>query len=186
MMDVTITMMDATATRAAFEASDWIRKVWPKALRERTLREFETQRLINRGSPGYGEPALFISEVEAILAGTPLRVPVLTAFLTSDVEIGAARRAAARGERDPFIDELLAMDALADRDFSRAADFFLKAERGDHASELRPLRVLSLGLASRLPEARKAISETKPPTSPADQATWGGLARRFAPPPSSH
>ena len=182
---VYLQMMDATATRAAFEASDWIRKVWPKALRERTLGEFETQRLINRGSPGYGEPALFISEVEAILTGTPLRVPVLTAFLTSDVEIGAARRAAARGERDPFIDELLAMDALADRDFSRAADFFLKAERGDHASELRPLRVLSLGLASRLPEARKAISETKPPTSPADQATWAWLARRFATPPSS-
>jgi spermidine synthase len=177
-------MMDTSATRAAFEASDWVRKVWPKALRERTLGEFETQRLINRGSPGYGEPALFISEVEALLTGTALRVPVLTAFLTSDVELGAARRAAARGETDPFIDELLAIDALGDRDFSRAAESFMKAERGDHAADLRPLRVLSLGLASRLPEARKAISEAEPPTSPADQATWAWLARRFGAPPA--
>lgn len=178
-------MMDATATRAAFEGSDWIRRVWPGALRERTLGEFETQRLINRGSPGYGAPALFISEVEAILTGTPLRVPVLAAFLTSDVEIGAARRAGARGETDAFIDELLAIDALGDRDFSRAADLLLRAERGDHAAELRPLRVLSLGLASRVPEVRKAISEAKPSTSPADQATWAWLARRFAAMPAS-
>ena len=178
-------MMDTTATRAAFEGSDWIRKVWPGALRERTLTHFETQRLINRGSPGYGAPGLFISEVEAILTGTPLRVPVLTAFLTSEVEVGAARRAAARGVVDPFIDELLAIDALGERDYRRAADFFLRAERGDHVAELRPLRVLSLGLASRLPEARKAIGETKPSTSPAEQATWAWLARRFAAMPAS-
>jgi predicted membrane-bound spermidine synthase len=178
-------MMDVEETRAAFASSAWIRAVWPAALRERTLGEFETQRLINQGSRGYGEPALYIAEAEAILTRTSLRVPVLSAFFTSDAETGAARRAAARGRDDRFIAELLAFDALGDRDYSRAADFFLKAEGGGPAGELRALRVLSLGLASRLPEARKAISETKPPTTPADQATWAWLARRFGAPPSS-
>lgn len=173
-------MMDVAETRAAFAASAWIRAVWPAALRERTLGEFETQRLINWGSPGYGEPALFISEVEAILTRTPLRVPVLAAFFTSDAETGAARRAAARGQEDRFVAELLAFDALGDRDYGRAADFFLKAEGEGHAAELRPLRVLSLGLASRVAEARAAIRETKPAPSPVDQRTWAWLARRFA------
>jgi hypothetical protein len=177
-------IMDVAATRAGFDGSEWIKRTWPPALRERTLGEFETQRLINRASPGYGEPALFISEIEAILTGTRLRVPVLTAFLTSDPEILAARHAAARNENDPFIDELLALDALGDRDYNRAADFFLKAERGDHAAELRPLRVLSLGLASRLSEARQVIKETKPAPSGVDQATWTWLASRFGPPPT--
>ena len=146
-------LMDVSRTRSLFESSAWIRKIWPAALRERTLEDFGAQGLINRGSAGYGEAALSLTEVEAILTGTALRVPVLTAFLTSDSEIGAARRAAARGVSDPFIDELLGIDALADRDYGRAAEALQRAERGSHAAELRPLRVLSQDLAARLSQA---------------------------------
>ncbi len=172
-------MMDVARTARAFESSEWIRRVWPAALRERTLGEFSTQGLINRSHTGYGASPISLPEVEAILVGTPLRVPVLSAFLTSDSEIAAASRAKGRGENDPFVDELLGFGALGDRDYSRAADFFWKAERGDHAAELGPLRVLALGLASRLPEARKAIADMSVSAAPAEQPSWDWLARRF-------
>ena len=173
-------MMEVRETRAGFESSEWIKRVWPAGLRERTLGYFDTQRQINRGdAQAYGAPAAVLPEIEAMLTSMSLRIPVLAAFLTYDAEIQAARRAANRGVNDPFVDELLAIDALGDRDYSRAADFFLRAERGDHAAELRPLRVLALGLASRLEEARKAIAETPPSSSPADRLAWAWLARRF-------
>ncbi len=177
-------MMEVTRTRSAFESSEWIRRVWPAALRERTLSAFPVQRLINWGSPGFGEPPLTLAQMEAVLTGTRLRFPALTMLRTSDAEIGAARRAAARGERGSRIDALLAIDALGDRDFSRAADLLVKAEQGEGAADLRPLRVLVLGLADRLPEARLVIAESRMPRSPAEQEVWEWLARRFAEAPS--
>jgi hypothetical protein len=153
-------------------------------LRERTLSAFPVQRLINWGSPGFGEPPLTLAQMEAVLTGTRLRFPALTMLRTSDAEIGAARRAAARGERGSRIDALLAIDALGDRDFSRAADLLVKAEQGEGAADLRPLRVLVLGLADRLPEARLVIAESRMPRSPAEQEVWEWLARRFAEAPS--
>ncbi len=177
-------MLDVTRTRSAFESSEWIRRVWPPSLRERTIAEFATQRLINRGSPGFGGPAITIGEMEEVLMGTSLRFPVLTMLLTSESAVGAARRAAARGERDPRIDEFRGLDALGDRDYSRAADFLLKAERGPRAADLRPLRVLALGLSNRLAQARLVISETTEWRSPAERERWAWLARRFAASPS--
>lgn len=171
-------LMDVTETRRAFASSEWVQRVWPGALRQRTLEEFDTQRLINLDRVGYGGPPISLGEVEALLTGTSLRVPILSAFLTSDAEISAARKAASRGVNDPFLDELLAFDALGERDYVRAADFFLRAERGDHAAELQPLRVLALGLAGRLGEARRVIAGALQ-SSPSDPLAWTWLARRF-------
>jgi hypothetical protein len=177
-------MMDVARTRSAFESSKWIQRVWPPSLRERTLAAFPTQRLINRGSPGFGGPAITIAEMEEVLTGTNLRFPVLTMLLTSEDTVGAARRAAARGESDPLIDESLGMDALADRDYSRAADFLLKAERGPRAQDLLPLRVLALGLSNRRAEARAVISQKTAFRTPAERERWAWLASRFAEAPS--
>ena len=79
---------------------------------------------------------------------------------------------------DPFIDELLAIGALAGRDYRRAAGSFLAAEREGRARLLRPLRVLSLGLAGQTAEARAAIAEV-PAMKSADPRAWEWLARRF-------
>ena len=178
-------MMDVTRTRSAFESSEWIRKVWPPSLRERTLAEFDTQRLINRASPGYGGPAVTMADVEEVLTATNLRFPVLTMLLLrSENAVAAARRAAARGESDPNIDEFLGIDALANRDYSRAADFLLKAERGPRGANLRPIRVLALGLANRRAEARAVISQTTTFRTPAERERWAWLARRFSEAPS--
>lgn len=173
-------MMDVTRTRSVFESSEWILKVWPPALRERTIAEFGTQRLVNRGSPGFGGPAVTMGDVEDLLTGTKLRFPVLNMLLLRSKDaIAAARRAAARGESDPLIDEFLGIDALADRDYSRAADLLLQAERGPRAANLRPIRVLALGLANRLDEARAVIAETTTFRNPAERERWDWLARRF-------
>jgi predicted membrane-bound spermidine synthase len=175
-------LLNAGESRGRFASSALIKRVWPAALRERTLAFFDAQRLINRvDAVGYGAPAMALQEIEATLTGTSLRVPVLVALSATDPEIEAARRAAQRGVSDPFVDELLAIDALGERDYGRAAERFASAERGEHADKLRPLRVLALGLAGRTSEAQQAIAEAPVSPDPAERPAWEWLARRFGP-----
>ncbi len=175
-------LLSAAESRGRFESSALIKRVWPAALRERTLAFFDAQSLINRVFVvGHGTPAMSFKEIEATLTSTSLRVPVLVALLTTDSEIEAARRAAQRGVSDPFVDELLAIDALGDRDYGRAAERFLSAERGENADVLRPLRVLALGLGGQTSEAQKAIAETLGSPGPTERPAWEWLARRFGP-----
>lgn len=175
--------MDTAATRRRFESSPWIRARWPEALRAAAPPLFATQGLINRSEfHTLGFPPMTLAEIEATLTGTDLRVPVLSALLTSDPEIEAARHAEARGVSDPFVDELLAIGALADRDYARAAGRFERAERGDHASDLRPLRVLSLGLAGEVEAAERLLAAGPPAPTEAGRREWAWLARRFGSP----
>ena len=80
-------LMNVADTRERFASSEMIRRLWPDGLRERTLASFGVQGLINRGDiGGYGAPSVSLPEIEAILTGISLRLPVLVALLIGGVE----------------------------------------------------------------------------------------------------
>ncbi len=144
-------LMDAGRARDAFEASAWIRKLWPEALRARTLAAFEAQADLNRaiGWRAAGREQS-LKEIWELLAGPASRVVILIALRTNEREISAAKRAAARGEAGPLVDFLLAADALGDRDFARAAGALERAAADPQlAPRALPLRSLAAALAAR-------------------------------------
>lgn len=161
-------LLDVEEARRCFESSPLIRRLWPEALRERTLAAFHLQRAINRITTlGQGAAPVSLPELADLLTTTSLRIPILVALGASEPDVEAARQAHARGVRDPFVDELLAVDALAGRDFGRAADRLRSAARGSVVAErrLRGLRALVLALGGRAAEARATIAEAPSPAT---------------------
>ena len=160
-------LLDAGLARERFASSALVRRLLPDGLRERALPLFDAQRMISRfHTVSYGGTPPSIDELASALTEQPLRSPILAALATSEPWIDAARRAASLGATDPFVDEILAIDALADRDYGRAAGLFAAAERGDHAAQMRPLRVLALGLAGRVQEARSVLASAPRAVAP--------------------
>ncbi len=170
----------ADGAQRRFEASAWLRAVWPAEWRERSLAAFDlqdaTQRLHLRS---FGAPRLTTAELTRLLTETPLRSAVLLALGTTEPGVQAARRARQRGLADPAVDEVLAGAALAQRDYARAAELLQAAERGPRAADIRPLRVLALALAGRVAEARAALAAARAQAGDAQRLPLDWLAQRF-------
>jgi hypothetical protein len=113
--------------RRRFMESDFVARLLPPELRQRAAEAFDVQWTLDRiyaRANGLAAP-----EEDALLqlvAGTRLRSPVLHAFLASEAEVAIARRASREGPAEPLVDELLCLDALADRDYARARAHLLR------------------------------------------------------------
>ena len=114
--------MDVRAARERFRRSRVVERLWPDALRAGSLPFFDPQEAINRyflsGARGDGSE---LPLVHRLLTRSSLRTLPLWLLGSSASAQQAAHAAIARGRRDPGIDELLGMEALADRDYARAA-----------------------------------------------------------------
>jgi predicted membrane-bound spermidine synthase len=103
-----------------FAASSWVARHWPQDLREQTLQFFSVQPILNGA---HVPDSARMATVDWLLRGTGLQVPVYW-LLDSDIEEQRIlerlphrrEHAYARGVR-----------ALAERDYPRAAAFFLEA-----------------------------------------------------------
>ena len=136
--------MDESAARERFRSSAYIARIWPPALRERTLAEFEVQRVVNaigRGEGGLGWPRR-LSELHALLA-EPAHPEVAQWRLgiTSD-HVAAAERARRSGRSRTPHERALAIRALVDGEPDRAARGFARARRRQPAQ--RGLLLLEL------------------------------------------
>lgn len=126
--------MDAAAAQQRFQSSDYVRAIWPTALRERSLRFFELQRLLN--SISRGESVSWpqtLAEMHRLLTDPVLPELALWRLgITSD-EVHAAQSAVrARRPLAPHA-YTLARRKLVDGNFAAAAKDFagLRGSSGD-------------------------------------------------------
>jgi spermidine synthase len=150
-------MMDVRGTRQRYERSQLVKRLLPEPLRQEALEYFDEQEAINfavlhSGSP---DPKYYLHTAHQLLTGTQLRELPLW-FLGSNAYLQRAARAArAKGLRHHILDFHLAARALADRDYTLAAEAYRSSmERGGNWLGLWHARVYALCLAGRTGEAQ--------------------------------
>jgi hypothetical protein len=178
--------MDETRAREAFSASEWVRRVWPAGLRQRTLARFRQQRLVNQRllATSFGNRNT-IDDLHDLLVGSELRsLPLWLLFSDAD-EQRLASAAAARGERSPAIEYALGLGDLAERRFDSAAERFARVEQngGSLASTVdAPFqRVFALCLAGRRAEAAAAMRRLQARNPGAAAEFFDAMARLCVP-----
>ena len=122
-------ILDARGARARFERSGLVRRLWPPGLRERSLAFFAVQDAVNRSALNPTQGVERLEQLRSILAGSSLRTLPLWLMDTNEDEVRLAERAAARGVKDPVIDYVQGLSALADRDWERARAHMDAAEK---------------------------------------------------------
>jgi spermidine synthase len=185
------TMMDPDRCRERFLQSSFAHRMWPPELRERTLPFFDTQKVVNRTlsrAYGMGVP-VGIADLESTLTRTALRTPVLWIMGSDADEQRAAAEARRQGAREPMLDEVEGIGAMADRDYRHAAECLARAEPfAAEPDRLRKYRILALGLAGEHEEAARLLASadawTKKPR--ADIEEWRVLAARLGLPDPAH
>jgi spermidine synthase len=90
---------DTRKARERFAASKLIETLWPAMMRREAMRNFENQRLVNDLLFPEQTSARQVSVLDAVLHGTPLRLPVLL-LMNSDPDIQAALAKARSGRAD--------------------------------------------------------------------------------------
>jgi len=122
-----VAMQDPAAARVRFEQSAWIRRLWPVAVRERTLQTFWIQEIVDRLLTGNPQR---LADVKRLLRET--RVQSLPLFLleSSPLEVRLAEVAAVRSHPDPMVPYVRGLGALAARDWPRAEALLAEAEKG--------------------------------------------------------
>lgn len=111
---------DTNAARARFGESRLIAGLFPQAVRDQSVKMFDTQRLINDlvfPSLGGPTPARQTRVLHQVLHGTQLRFPTLL-LLKSEPDVQRALREA-KGDRPEWLRHRIA-GMLADRDFEAA------------------------------------------------------------------
>jgi len=166
--------LDAEAARERFARSEWVARVWPEALRQRTLPYFEVQARLNRrvAFPSAAGLARELREVRAALAETPLRTLPLWLLGSSVREQALARGVdPARVESRAVLHYKLGVGALARRQYAAAAARFARSQQ-ESAWNPRVVayRALALCLDGRSAAGRVLVAQLADPGLPGDPA----------------
>jgi hypothetical protein len=123
-----------------------------------------------------------LAALEYVLTQTRLETLGVTLMGSTPEEQRAADAAAARGLRDPELDEVLGIGAMSVRDYARAETHLAAAQpHAAQPSRILQWRILAAGLAGDAPRAR-ALARTAEGWSraeAAERADWEWLAGRF-------
>ena len=112
--------MDARRTRREFRDSDYIRRVWPPGLRERTDGQFDYQRMLLESFRPAG-PSDPLGDLHRILTETPYWFLAVHMLGQDTDTLGAIHRLIERGVSKDRYRTALAAEAFASRDFTTAA-----------------------------------------------------------------
>ena len=180
-------LTDTSATRRRFEESAAVRRLWPEALRDRTLQMFDHQRALN----GYlmhpeGGVVPRLDALHVALTRTSSRTLPLWLLDSQESEMRIAARADASGTATGGVGYLRAVDALARRDYAEAASRLASIRaQNPRAQRVAVLRVMALHLAGAAAEgsaeAASACAARPSPVLDAETCAW--LARTFPAPP---
>ena len=123
-------LLDAEAARGRFAASELVRRLWPPALRERSLAFFRYQQMIDdgflRNASWHPPSTASLGALDEVLRRTSLRTLALWMMGSSaDEQRAAARYGARHGIGD--LHETLGIGAMADRDYAEAVRHFQAA-----------------------------------------------------------
>ena len=146
-------VLDPSRAQAAFLASDFVRRLWPRPLIDQTRPLFGAQRIINQVLWEGGRPLRRIEDLHALLTTTTLHTLPLWQLGSDEV---TQRIAEASVERSGATEYARGLRALAARDYLRAAAHLGESERrGLRGATVRPLQVYALCLAGDLDTARQ-------------------------------
>jgi hypothetical protein len=152
---------DTTATRKRFETSDSVRRSWPASLRARSLEAFEHQRILNGYllTTGGGTLANRLDALHAALTRTSSRALPVWFMDSQETETAIAARAAQAGETGSMVEYLLAVDAIARRDFTQGARrLSIVKARNPSSARIAGLHALALHMAGDGSGARAAAA----------------------------
>ena len=135
---------------AAFSNSDFVRRALPAEVRAAAPAYFGPQQLLDRamlvllGMPSPRSPEV----LRRVLTTTNLRTLPRLLLGTDPWLEDIAVRERSRGNRHPFLAYVVAVGALADRDYARSRDLFAEARRGlPKSRELPAYEALAQSLA---------------------------------------
>jgi hypothetical protein len=153
-------LTDVGAARARFEASPFIARTWPAALRAASMPYFEFQHVIDAHL--YGDViahADAIADVHELLSRSSLAAPVLWRLGSNADVQGMLGRLDPRRRADPLLQYHLGVRLLSDRNYLAAAAAFALAQDAPRVGDdAFVLRVYALCMAERLDEARALAS----------------------------
>ena len=122
-------LMDPAITKKRFEKSEFINRIWPRALKESTIAYFEIQNIINHELTASATALAPYPTLYALTSQTDLKSPIYWLF-NSD----AFRQRIILNHLDKFQENLplfayhLGLQAIADHDFAAAYMYFSKFE----------------------------------------------------------
>jgi predicted membrane-bound spermidine synthase len=146
-------VLDAARARASFETSPLVERLWPKAARAAALEAFAWQSVdydLSRALyAGYKIPR---SRLHELVTRSSARLLVQRLLGSDPDRERVARAEAQRGDDSLFVRAHLAVAALADRDFSAAAERARQARRLEASASLGFLEAYALCLSGRVAE----------------------------------
>lgn len=178
-------ILDTTATRARFAASAFIRRLWPPEVRARTLEMFDYERALDsylNYPEGSRVPRL--DGLVTALTRTSSRTLPLWITDTQPAEIRIAARAPRPAPDEGRVQYLLALDALARRDYRDCAGRLaqLRAINPRQPSSA-VLHVIALHLAGESAQgAAEAAAACGGPSPVLDAESCAWLGRTFPSP----
>lgn len=174
------TWAEAAPARARFVLSRWVADHWPAALREAALPYFEVEQTISlwadgrwrgRGVPGPALKHLLVNEARP-------QTPVHWLLRSNARQQEILRGATPSQQSQPLLRYFAAVDALAQRDWERAARGFEAAQRDSQVGrDAAELRALSLCLAGQLDQALELVRPRLADAS--GSAFWDWLAHEY-------
>ncbi|MBI3491341.1 MAG: spermidine synthase [Acidobacteria bacterium] len=169
-------VLDSVRAQRAFASSEFIARLWPVGLIEKTMPFFEAQRILNRVLWDGGRPLQQIEDLHTVLTTTALQTLPLWLLGSDEVK---QRIAESSSERTGPTEYARGVRALSTRDYRRAAAYFSEAERrGLQDSTVRPLLIYSLCLAGDLDTARQ-LARGAPARDADEQHFWNWMSRTF-------
>lgn len=184
--------MDVQKTRAAFGESAIVSRLWPPALRQRSLEWFAVQGTINHGlavQPNVITNALFgteppledVNALDEVLTRTELRTLPMWLLGSSEQQQRIVDRRVREGRSDAVIDYHLGIRAMADRNYDAAAEHFRAVQEQRPTDVQVALRhIYALCLAGRT-DAAQAVADSFPERARLVglRAYWAFVALRF-------
>jgi spermidine synthase len=184
--------MDVQKARAAFEESAIVSRLWPPALRQRSLEWFAVQGTINHGlaaQPNVITNALFgmappledVNVLDRVLTRTTLRTLPMWLLGSSAQHQRIVDQRVREGRSDAAIDYHLGIRAMADRNYEAAAEHFRAAQEQRPADVQVALRhIYALCLAGR-GDAAQAVADSFPERARLVglRGYWAFVALRF-------
>jgi hypothetical protein len=126
---------------------------------------------------------LDVEGAHVLITRSSLRTPILWLAGSSVDQERLARAALALGASDPLLDETLAAQALADRDYRGAERYFRRAQfPSDRSERLAVWRILCLHLAGADEEAVELLHAARDGITPKSPSAWTWLAKQLGQP----
>jgi spermidine synthase len=178
-MDLYRTTLDVGRAQRAFEASTYVRSLWPPEFVSRTRPYFAIQALLNTLYWEGARPLARIADLDRVLSTTTLRTLPLWMLGSDEVKQQIAETAAPRG--DGTSEYAHALRALSGRDFDSAARLFDAARRrGLNAPTVTALQAYALLKGGNAAGAASLAADARPANAD-ERRFWDWLAAQVGP-----